>query len=134
MHARGRWRWLRTALLALALTLVASNLAVDLAWPDRSVAVAEEKDDDEKDNKNRGNDDDDDHAARGQVIGIDTLKDPPELTLAGMDGEMTVRVLKTDEIVLNGVRLCWHVKVQGEKIHEQLFEATQIEVETRKKC
>ena len=99
-----------------------------------SVAHAQESEkrgdkSDAKDNKNIGNDDDEDHFARGQVIGINTLADPPELTLAGFDGEMIVRVMKTDEIALNGVKLCYHIQMEGEKIHEYLFEATKIEVE-----
>ena len=89
---------------------------------------------DPKNNKNIGNDDDEDHFARGQVIGINTLADPPELTVAGFDGEMIVRVLKTDEIALNGVKLCNHIQMEGEKIHEYLFEATKLEVEEKKRC
>jgi hypothetical protein len=119
--------------LALALTLVASSVETVLTSPAASVALAGE-DNDSKKNKNRGEDGDEDHVARGMVLGIDTLKDPPELTLGGADGEMIVRVLKTDEIAIQGVKLCDHLKLDGEKIHEYLFEATQIEVETRRKC
>jgi hypothetical protein len=133
MDACGRWRWLRAIVLALALTLVASSMEIVLSSPGASVALAGQGDD-KKDTKNKGNDDDEDHVARGMVLAIDTLKDPPELRLAGFDGEMVVRVLKTDEIALHGVKLCDHLKLDGEKIHEYLFEATQIEVEERKKC
>ena len=76
-----RWRWLRVLVLALAVTLGASSLEVALASFQASVVHAQDSEkrgdkSDAKDNKNIGNDDDEDHFARGQVIGIDTLKDP----------------------------------------------------------
>lgn len=139
MRACRRRRWLRAFVLALALTLSASSLEVALSSFQASVARAQETEkrgdkDDQKDNKNVGNDDDADHFARGQVIGINTLADPPELTLASFDGEMVVRVLKSDEIALNGVKLCYHIQMEGEKVHEYLFEATKLEVEEKKPC
>jgi hypothetical protein len=140
MHACGRWRWLRALVLALALTLSTQGLGVVVSSSHGSVAFAEDdsgkKQDknDGKKNKNIGNDDDEDHFARGQVIGINTLSDPPQLTIAGFDGEMVVRVMKTDEIALNAVRLCDHIQLEGEKINEFLFEATKVEVEERQKC
>ena len=138
MGACGRCRRLRALVLVLALTLGASSLEVAVSSSQVSVARAQEAKrgdkNDSKDNKNIGHDDDEDHVARGQVISINTLADPPELTLAGFDGEMIVRVLKTDEIALNGVRLCYHIEVESEKIHEYLFEATKIDIDTKKKC
>ena len=139
MHADRRWRWLRALVLALVLTLGVSSLEVVLSSSEASVARAQETEkkgdkNDPKNNKNIGNDDDEDHFARGQVIGINTLADPPELTLASFDGEMIVRVMKTDEIALNGIKLCYHIQMEGEKIHEYLFEATKLEVEEKKKC
>lgn len=130
MDSCRRWRWLRALVLALALVLAVSS--VEMSASSMSVALADN--DDKKDNKNIGNDDDEDHVARGQVIGINTLKDPPELKLASYDGEMVVRVMKTDEISLNGIKLCYHIQMEGEKIHEYLFEATKLEVEEKKKC
>lgn len=139
MKACSRWRWLRALVLALALTLGASSLDLAVSSFQASVVNAQETEkrgdkNDTKKNTNIGNDDDADHFARGQVIGINTLADPPELTLASFDGEMLVRVLKTDEIALNGVKLCYHIQMEGEKIHEYLFEATKLEVEEKKKC
>ena len=138
MNRCRRWRWLRAVVLALALTLGVSGLEAALSSLSASVAHAQEEKrgekNDEKNNKNIGNDDDEDHFARGQVIGINTLAEPPELTVAGFDGEMIVRVMKTDEIALNGVKLCYHIQMEGEKIHEYLFEATKLEVEDKKKC
>jgi hypothetical protein len=123
---------LRAVVLALALTLGGSSLEVVFSSMGAPVALAGQND--KKDNKNKGSDGDEDHVARGMVLGIDTLKDPPELTLGGMDGEMVVRVLKTDEIALHGVQICDHLKLDGEKIHEYLFEATMIEVERKRRC
>lgn len=127
------WHLLRAAALALIVTVVVSGVDHLAGRPTTSVALARD-DNDKKDNKNRGNDDDEDHVARGMVLEINTLKDPPELIIGGFDGEMVVRVVKTDEVSLKGVRLCDHLKLDGEKIHEYLFEATQIEVETKRRC
>ena len=133
------WRWLLAIACALTVVLGALCLETVLAPSPASVAFAQETEkrgdkDEPKKNKNIGNDDDEDHFARGQVIGINTLAEPPELTLASFDGEMTVRVMKTDEISLNGIKLCDHIQMEGEKIHEFLFEATKLEVEEKKKC
>ena len=138
MNVVRRWRWLLA--VACALVLLPSAFRLETALSPSPVSVAYAQDDkkrdknDPKNNKNIGNDDDEDHFARGQVIGINTLLDPPELTLASFDGEMIVRVMKTDEISLNGIKLCDHIQMEGEKINEYLFEATKLEVEERKKC
>jgi hypothetical protein len=138
MNGVRRWRWLIA--LACALVLLPSVLRLETALSPSPVSVAFAQDDkkrdknDPKSNKNVGNDDDEDHFARGQVIGINTLADPPELTLASFDGEMIVRVMKTDEISLNGIKMCDHIQMEGEKINEYLFEATKLEVEEKKKC
>jgi hypothetical protein len=134
-----RWRWLQALTVALMLTLGSSTLEAVFSTPQVSTAYAQDGEkrgdkNDEKKNKDIGNSGDEDHFARGQVIGINTLKEPPELTLASFDGEMLVRVMKTDEIALNGVRLCDHIQMEGEKIHEYLFEATKIEVEEKSRC
>ncbi len=132
------WRLAQTLLVAAALVVATAGLAaatLALDAPTALASVSQDKDDDDRDdknrNKNRGNDDDEDHIAQGQVLEINTLKDPPEMQVAGFDGVMLVRVLKTDEIVRNGVHLGDHVRLVGEKIHEKLFEATQIEVTNR---
>lgn len=139
MLVQGWRRVVRATLVALAVALTTSSLVGSLPLPGAidgvSIAHAgvaaddKDKDKDKKNTKNRGDDGDEDHIARGQVININKLVDPPELTLAGADGDMLVRVLKTDEIDLNGVKLGKYLKLYGEKIHEQLFEAQMIEVE-----
>jgi len=60
---------------------------------------------------------------------INTLKDPPELYIANMDGVVTVRTLKTDLIATNGVRLGDHVTVIGEKINELSFDCDDLSVD-----
>ena len=87
MNRFRRWRWLRALVLALALALGASSLELAVSSFQTSAALAQETEkrgekNDEKNNKNIGNDDDEDHFARGQVIGINKLVEPPELTLA----------------------------------------------------
>ena len=41
-----------------------------------------------------------DRVLQGQVLEIDTIKNPPELVLGSVDGKTIVRVLKTDEILV----------------------------------
>jgi len=136
MRMGRRWRGRQLIAIALTLALVTAGLVSTLPAPGGSVAFASvansdknERDKEKDAKKDKGRDGDEDHVARGQVIDINNLIDPPELTLAAVDGAMLVRVLKTDEIALNGVKLWDYITIQGEKIHEQLFEATQISVD-----
>jgi hypothetical protein len=128
------WRLGRALFFGAALLAGTSALAVTLPDAGASVSVAEatvlhKDDDDKKDkNKNRGSDDDEDHVVRGQVLEIDTLKDPPELIMGSVDGKTVIRVLKTDEIAINGVRLGDYIQANGEKVSEVLFDATQLSV------
>jgi hypothetical protein len=124
----------RVLLLSLILTFTTTALVPMLSSSERSTAVASvafDKSDDkkkEKDKEKAEKDANEDRVINGQVLEINTLKDPPELILGSVDGETVVRVLKTDEIVRNGVRLGDYIQADGEKINEQLFEATQISV------
>ena len=67
------------------------------------------------------------------MLDIDTLKNPPEVIVGSVDGLTVVKVLKTDEIARNGVHLGDYIQADGEKISEQLFEATQLSVSSRYK-
>jgi hypothetical protein len=98
------------------------------ATAEASVAFGKDDDKKDKDKKDKDGDHDQDHRINGQVLEIDTLKDPPELVIGSVDGRTVVRVLKTDEIAKNGVRVGDYIEADGEKIHEQLFEATQLSV------
>lgn len=94
-------------------------------------SVAFGKDDDKKKEdkkKDKDGNHDQDHTLNGQVLEINTLVDPPELIVGSVDGRTVVRVLKTDEIARNGVKVGDYIECEGEKVHEQLFEATQITV------
>jgi hypothetical protein len=111
-----------------------TEVAALLPVPATSIAeasVAADRHDDGKDKKDSKKKDDDrgeDFVLNGQVLEIDTHKDPPEMVVGTVDGRARVRVLKTDEIAKNGVRIGDSVELTGEKINEQLFEATEISV------
>jgi hypothetical protein len=97
--------------------------------------LTDKKDEKEKkeksEKKNKDDDRGEDFVLNGQVLEIDTSKDPPEMVVGTVDGRATVRVLKTDEIAINGVGVGDYVELTGEKINELLFEATQISVGQR---
>ncbi len=135
MHPRSFWRYAQSLLLVAALVVAVASLASSLSASLMSVALADivaGKNDNNR-AKNKGNDNDEDHQLRGQVLSIDKDKRPPEMIVADIDGKVLVRVLKTDEIDKNGVRPGDHVHLEGEKINELLFEATNIDV-TRRCC
>jgi ribosomal protein L9 len=129
----------RAALLSVIITFTAPALLQLL--PNSNHATAEATvafgDSDgknkEKDKEKREKAENEDRVINGQVLDIDTLKIPPEIVLGSVDGQTIVRVLKTDEIAKNGVHLGDYIQADGEKIHEQLFEATQLSVSSRYK-
>ncbi len=137
MHGRGIWRLTRALALAPAVAFTMASVGPAIVG-DVPVALADRNGNKDKDDhknrenrKNVGNDEDADHVLRGQVIEIDTLKSPPQLIMATTDGASVVKVLKTDEITINVVRLGDHIEITGEKIHELLFEATEISISER---
>jgi hypothetical protein len=102
--------------------------------PTAEASVTAEKKDSDKDKKDAKHKDDDrgeDFVLNGQVLAIDDHKNPPEMIVGTVDGRARVRVLKTDEIALNGVEVGDFVELTGEKINELLFEATEISVGER---
>jgi hypothetical protein len=129
------WRVARMWLVGLVMVAAATALSGVLPGVGTQTAeasVAQDKQDDkdkEKKEQQQEQQEDEDHTLNGQVLDINTLKDPPEMIVGSVDGEVVVRVLKTDEIALNGVQVGDYVELDGEKIHEQLFEATQISVD-----
>jgi hypothetical protein len=127
------WRLGRTILVGGA--VVAASFGVTTILPnahptvaEASVAYGNKDEKDKKDNHDKSDDHDADHVMNGQVIDMNTLKDPPELYVGSVDGMTTIRVLKTDEIAMNGVHLGDYIQANGEKINEQLFEATELSV------
>jgi ribosomal protein L12E/L44/L45/RPP1/RPP2 len=141
MQRRQLWCGSKEVLrLALVVLIVVSSVVA--LWPASHVGVAEasvaagknddkEKKEKEKERKHRDDDRGDDFVLNGQVLEIDTRKDPPEMVVGTVDGRATVRVLKTDEIATNGVGVGDYVELTGEKINELLFEATEISVGQR---
>lgn len=102
--------------------------------PVAEASVMADKHDDgkgKKDSKKKDDDKGEDFVLNGQVLEIDTHKDPPEMVVGTVDGRTRVRVLKTDEIARNGVRVGDSVELTGEKINELLFETTEISVSER---
>jgi hypothetical protein len=65
----------------------------------------------------------------GQVLEINSLKDPPEMMVGNLDGVMKVRMLTADLIPRNGVRLGDYVTLIGEKISEVEFECQDMSVD-----
>jgi hypothetical protein len=138
MQDSRRWSIGRAASLGLAISLITSVALPMLPGDQQSTVLASVmsgKDDNNKDKdrekERREKAENEDRVINGQVLEIDTLKNPPEIVLGSVDGQTIVRVLKTDEISLNGVHLGDYIEADGEKIHEQLFEATQISVSSR---
>ena len=134
MERRPIWHAARMLAVGIALATALSLLGGALpgaGTPIAEAGVSQGKDDDKKDKKDRdrNQDDDEDHTLNGQVLAINPDKDPPEMVVGTIDGEALVRVLKTDEIALNGVKVGDYVELNGEKLDELLFEATQISVD-----
>ena len=133
-----RW-WLagRAVLLSAIITFTAPALLQLFPGSPQATAeatVAFGKDDDknkEKEKDKREKAENEDRVMNGQVLEIDTIKNPPEIVLGSVDGQTIVRVLKTDEIAKNGIHLGDYIQADGEKIHEQLFEATMLSVSSR---
>lgn len=133
------WRVVRMWLVAMVIFTAATALPSVLpgvgastaeASVAQSVAYDKEDDKDKEDEDEDAEQDDDDYSLNGQVLEINTLKDPPEMIVGSVDGEVLIRVLKTDEIAINGVKIGDYVELTGEKIHEQLFEATEISIDS----
>lgn len=126
----------RLLLIAVLVSAAIGALAPLTVTPEVHASVlADKKDEKEKSEKkskkNKDDDRGDDFVLNGQVLEIDTRKDPPELIVGTVDGRATVRVLKTDEIAINDVGVGDYVELTGEKLNELLFEATQISVGQR---
>jgi hypothetical protein len=134
----GRQIWLTARALLLGLEIVGTSTVLlpgGTSVVEAGVAHQKKDDKDDKDKKNKAQAGDqqydEDHVLNGQVLEINTLKDPPELIVGTVDGRSVVRVLKTDEIALNAVGIGDYVELDGEKVSEVLFEATQISVSGR---
>ena len=141
VHDSTNWStaWRLARALVLGTAVIASSIGITTILPSTHPTVAEasvasgnkdndKNDKDQKDKHDKGGDHDEDHVLNGQVIDMNTLKDPPELMVGSVDGVTVVRVLKTDEIAINGVGLGDYIQATGEKQNEQLFDATELSV------
>ncbi len=131
VQPRIRRRTRRALLVGAVATVVLGAMLPGVGVPVVGASVAHDKDKDRKKDKKARRHDGDDRVAEGQVLAIDTSADPPELLTGTGNGEMVVRMLKTDEIALTGVSVGDYVWLEGEKIHELLFEAQQLDVSER---
>jgi hypothetical protein len=125
---------LRLGVVATMVSFGVLTLSSGLMPPLAEASVAADRKDEGKEKKESKKHDDDkgeDFVLNGQVLEINTQKDPPEMVVGTVDGPARVRVLKTDEIARNGVAVGDSVELTGEKINEQLFEATEISVSER---
>lgn len=125
---------MRSKLIALARGGVLLALVFGLAVPAVTYAGKTNEDDPSKGRKEDETTDAarstrDDHQTTGQVLEINTLKDPPEMIIANRDGKVTVHLLTKDLIEKNAVRLGDHVTVVGEKVSEIEFEAQEMAVD-----
>ncbi|MFN8635456.1 MAG: hypothetical protein U0893_16545 [Chloroflexota bacterium] len=128
---------MRDKLNWVARGLALLSLVVGLALP--SAGYAGKGDEDDKDHKgqkeeeqtDRARSNKEDHQTSGQVLEINTLADPPLMWIANRDGVVKVRMLTTDLIAKNGVRLGDHVTVIGEKISEVEFDCQDMTIDAR---
>ena len=126
---------MREKLTTLARGAAVFLLVVGLAVP--SIGYAGRGDEDDKSNPGKKEEERseqfrsqrDDRQISGQVLEINSLLETPEMVVANVDGKVRVRMLTTDLIAKNGVRLGDHVTLIGEKISEVEFECQEMSVD-----
>lgn len=124
MGGRALWRLGQTLLLVAAIAVALAGLTAMPSAPTALAGVAYG----DNDNDGDTNEDDEDRFLRGQVIAINEGLNPPELTVANVDGDVRVILYKTDEIARNGVQVGDYVRLDGAKESTLLFFATNIDV------
>ncbi len=148
------WRLAQALVLTGLIVGAATGLAAPVTpslYPTALASVAAYHDDNDNDdgdngdngdndNDNDDNDNDDEaRVLRGQVVSpapgvlpaIDRNLNPPVMFVANIDGIVTVPVLDPPDLDASGVQPGDHVRLDGRKITEFLFEATDIEVTER---
>jgi hypothetical protein len=126
---------MRETLIKIVRGVALLLLVVGLAAP--GIGYAGRGDEDDHDNKGKKEERQsdafrsqrDDHQVTGQVLEINSLLDPPEMVIANVDGKVKVRMLTTDLIAKNSVRLGDHVTLIGEKVSEVEFECQEMSVD-----
>ena len=134
MRVSALWRLGQALLLIGMVAGMAAGLAGGPSAATAPVAIASVAADNDNDDN-----DDDPNVLRGQVVSpapgtlpaIDRSASPPVMFIANIDGIVTVLVLDPSQLDTSGVQRGDHVRLDGQKISELLFEATDIEVTQR---
>lgn len=132
MQERAFRRFGHMLLLLAAIAVGIAGLVSTLSPMGPSVALASVVMDNDNDDGDNDNDDDANRILEGTVVSIDRTKNPPEMVLANLDGNVLVKMFKTDEFDITGVKVGDYVSVDGEKINTFLFESNKIEVLDRR--
>ena len=122
------WRFGRTLLLSGVIATAFTALPIATSVAPAPVALARDSDDDRLDNVDE--DDRDDRNLEGQVIELYPDRNPPEMVVAQLGGNVTARILKTDEIAIQGVKVGDHVHLEGE-YERGVFDANELTVTER---
>src|SRR3954447_15413853 len=128
---------MRIKLSQLARGVALLAVVIGLAAPGIGLAADKNNNDDDKDHKGKREEEQseqfrsqrDHRQTSGQVLDINTLKDPPEMWIANTDGVVHVRMLTTDLIEKNAVRLGDYVTVIGDKVSEVEFDCQEMSVD-----
>ena len=130
MIGRQLWRIGRTLPLAAAFAIGLTALPVVTSVAPAPVAFARDSDRDDKDRDREQEDDREDRNLDGQVIELYPDRNPPEMVVAQLGGDITVRMLKTDEIAIWGVNVGDYVQLSGE-YDRGVFDANELTVTER---
>ena len=118
-----------------------SALSVTIRHSVRSVVPSANSDDEQprketeeerrqRERTNRGGEDD--YRIEGDVTDVACGDSPKTVTLVNRDGLVTVRLYRDAENACDSIRVGDYLTVEGEKIHELLFEATDVDIEERR--
>ena len=130
MIGRRFWRTGRTLSLAAILAIGFAALPVVMSVVPAPVALASDSDRDDRDRDEDQEDEREDRNLEGQVIELYPDRNPPELVVAQLGGNVTARMLKTDEIAIWGVKVGDYVHLNGE-YDRGVFDANELTVTER---
>ncbi|HZO31095.1 MAG TPA: hypothetical protein VFH48_34440 [Chloroflexota bacterium] len=130
MIGRRFWRIGRTLSLAMVLAIGFTAVPVVTSIVPAPVALASDSDRDDKDSDDDQDEDREDRNLEGQVIELNPDLNPPEMVVAQLGGNVTARILKTDEIAIWGVKVGDYVHLQGE-YDRGVFDANELTVTER---
>jgi hypothetical protein len=131
MIGRRFWRIGQALSLVAVVAILIAALPIATSVAPVPVALASPAgDSDDDDNDDESEDEREDRNLHGQVVELYPDRNPPEMVVAQLGGNVTVRVLKTDEIAIQGVKVGDHVHLQGE-YDRGVFDTDSIEVTER---